>query len=181
MKGVLVRNRDEKGFSMIELVIVLLIISILLLISSLSYTTMRDRYSIEEQMKAMQMDLTNARLRAMQRTRVHFVKFTAAPPQYVIYEDTDPQPDGDAALDPTKDTVFLTKNLSSRFSVTFPGDWSSDSRALLFTPRGTVDTVATSTGTVRVAVEMNGEYDCIIISETKNLLGKWDGTQCNAK
>ncbi len=186
MNGDLVRNRDEKGFSIIELLVVMLIISTLLGIGFFSFRSMNDRYTIERQMKEMHMDLMNARLRAMQRNRIHFVKFTSSPPsppQYAIYEDTDPSPDGDAQLDTTKDTLFLTKSLSPNFPVAFPAAWSSNSTALLFTPRGVVDTLATSTGTVRVTVEKNGEYDCIVISEMKNTLGKWDATssQCIAK
>ncbi len=182
MNGGLLRNGDEKGFSIVELLVVILILSTLLGIAFFSYTNMRDRYTIEKQMKEMQMDLTSARLRAMQRNRVHFVKFTSSPPQYSIYEDTDPSPDGNAQLDSTKDTLFLTKSLSSSFPIAFPAAWSSDPSALSFTPRGMVDTAVTNTGTVRVTVEKNGEYDCIVISEIKNTLGKWDGTsQCIAR
>ncbi len=175
----MLRMPNEKGVTIIELLVVILILLSLLGLASLSYTSMRDRYSAEKQMKEMYIDLTSARLRAMQRNRIHFVLFTAT--QYSIYEDTDPRPDGNAQLDTANDTLFMTKSLVSKYSVIFPAVWSSTPSALMFTPRGMVDTSVTSTGTVRVAVEMNGEYDCITISEIKDTLGKWDGTQCNAR
>ncbi len=183
MNGGLLRNRDEKGFSLTELLTVMLILSTLMAIGFFSYTSMSDRYSIEKQMKQMHMDLTNARLRAMQRNRAHFVTFTST--QYTVYEDTSPWPDGDGLLSVATDSLVLQQSLAPRFPVALlpgsPNQWSA-AAPLKFTPQGMVDTAVTSTGTVRVPVEMNGEYDCIVISEIKNTLGKWDGTsQCIAK
>lgn len=172
---------DEKGFSLNEIIITVALFGILVGIGFYSYQSISDRMNVEKNMKELYVDLMNARIRAMQRSRTHFVLFTAAPTQYAIYEDTDPEPDGDTALDTTKDTLLMRKNLGWKFTVAYPAAWSSAPTALQFSSRGLLDTAVTSTGTFRVTEELNGEYDCIIISEMKNNLGKWDGTHCQAK
>jgi prepilin-type N-terminal cleavage/methylation domain-containing protein len=177
------KRRDDRGFTLNELIITLALFGILLGIGFFSYQSINDRIIVANTIKELYVDLMNARVRAMQRNRMHFVLFTASPAQYAIYEDTDPAPDGNTDLDVAKDTLFMQKNLVSRLTVSYPDAWRSASTALRFTSRGLIDTSATSAGTFRVTKELNGEFDCIIISELKNNMGKWDGTtsSCNAK
>jgi len=160
---------------------VIAIIGILLGIGFFSFRGMLDRYNVEKQMKEMYVDLMSARIRAMQRNRIHFVTFTST--QYAVYEDTSPSPDGDGLFSAATDSLLLQKSLMANFPVARspdPNQWSALS-PLQFNAKGLLDTSVTTTGTVRVAVEKNGEYDCIAISEVRNTLGKWDGTQCKAK
>jgi prepilin-type N-terminal cleavage/methylation domain-containing protein len=173
--------KDDGGFSMNELIIVLALMGILVGIGFYSYRSISERITVANNIKEMNVDLMNARVRAMQRNRMHFVLFTASPTQYAIYEDTDPAPDGDTQLDIAKDARLMQKNLVSRFTVSYPDAWSSASTALRFTSRGLIDTSATSAGTFRYTEELNGEYDCIIISELKSSMGKWDGTTSSCK
>jgi prepilin-type N-terminal cleavage/methylation domain-containing protein len=170
---------NDKGFTLPEILMVVAILGILFVIGFLSYRGMMDRYNVEKQMKEMYVDLMSARIRAMQRNRIHFVTFTST--QYTVYEDTSPAPDGDGALTIGSDTQIMQKSLMTNFPITYPADWNNSAKLLQFTSKGLLDTSVTTTGTVRVAVEKNGEYDCIAISETRNALGKWDGTQCRAK
>ncbi|NTW60220.1 MAG: hypothetical protein HGB21_02740 [Nitrospirae bacterium] len=168
---------------MIEIIMVVAIIGILIGIGFFSYRGMMDRYNVEKQIKEMYVDLMSTRIRAMQRNRIHFVAFTST--QYAVYEDTSPVPDGDGTLTIGADTQILQKSLMPNFPVTItswppPNQWSAAS-PLQFNAKGLLDTNVTTTGTVRVTVEANGEYDCIAISEVRNSLGKWDGTQCKAR
>jgi hypothetical protein len=112
------------------------------------------------------------------------VTFTAT--QYAVYEDTSPAPDGDGLFNAATDSLIMQKSLMQNFPIARspnPGQWSnaSPTSPLQFNAKGLLDTSVTTTGTVRVTVEKNGEYDCIAILETRNALGKWDGTQCKAK
>lgn len=176
-----VNMSNEKGFTLPEILMIVAIIGILLGIGFFSFRGMMDRYNIEKQMKEMYVDLMSARIRAMQRNRIHFVTFTSA--QYAVYEDTSPAPDGDGLFSAATDSLILQKSLMPNFPVARspdPNQWSALS-PLHFNAKGLLDTSVTTTGTVRVTVEANGEYDCIAMSEVRNALGKWDGTQCKAK
>jgi prepilin-type N-terminal cleavage/methylation domain-containing protein len=175
--------KDDKGFSLNELIITMSLFGILVGMGLYSYQSINDRLNVEKDLKEMYVDLMNARIKAIQRNRLHFVLFTASPAQYAIYEDTDPAPDGDTQLDIAKDTRIMQKYLVSKFTVSYPDTWNYAYTALRFTSRGLLDTSVTSAGTFRVTRELNGEYDCIIISDLKNNVGKWDVTtsSCKAK
>lgn len=176
-----VKISNDKGFTLPEILMIISIIGILLGIGFFSFRGMMDRYNVEKQMKEMYVDLMSARIRAMQRNRIHFVTFTST--QYAVYEDTSPTPDGDGLFSAATDSLIMQKSLMSNFPVTLlpnTTQWSALA-PLQFNAKGQLATSVTTTGTVRVTVEANGEYDCIAISEIRNALGKWDGTQCKAR
>jgi prepilin-type N-terminal cleavage/methylation domain-containing protein len=156
---------NYSGFTLIELLIVITVIGMLASALAFSYQGWMMGYNVESQIKEMHLDLMNARARAIQRHRMHFVDLTAA--QYTIYEDTNPAPNGDGISDPPTDTQLSQIDLDPRYPVTWsnPGDTriefdikglSSDNK-----------TICSNTATTS-----NADYDCIAILSTRIKMGK---------
>jgi Tfp pilus assembly protein FimT len=163
---------------------VVAILGILLTIGFPTYRGMMDRYNVEKQIKEMHVDLLSARIRAMQRNRIHFVTFTST--QYAVYEDTSPAPDGDGKFTSATDSLIFNKSLMTKYPIALlpvSTQWSAatTSSPLQFNAKGLVDTSVTTTGTVHVTVSTGSEYDCITILELRNTLGKWDATSSSCK
>ncbi|MDH4162692.1 MAG: GspH/FimT family pseudopilin [Nitrospirota bacterium] len=162
------------GFTLAELLVVIAIIGTLLAIAALQTRTMMDRYTVEGEIKSLHSDLLQARARATQRNRIHFIQFAAT--SYTITEDTSTGPDGDGSLG-AADTQFLQRQLDPRF----PLVWSGAVNTIQISAKGLI--TADQTGTVRLTIPIkdSGEYDCVQISEIRVVTGKWNGTDCIAK
>lgn len=170
----------NSGFSMLELLTVIVILSVLIAIAGLNGRDWMDRYRVEGQIKEMYTDLMNARVSAMQRNRVFFVKLAAN--QYAIYEDiysavTPSSPDGDGVLQPNdrlvmQKTTQYTLNYNESFSLT----------NFNFTQNGLVSwSSGTNGGTIWFTSTANPASDCIALATTRIIMGKWNGTSCDAQ
>lgn len=162
-----------KGFTIFELLVSIAIIAVLSGIALLSYNGFRERYNIESQTKEMYIDLMNARVRAMQRNRVHFfvLETFVGSTRYTIYEDTHPGPDGDGAQT-ANDTVWVQKTQNSPYDIKL-----SAGTQIIIEANGLI-----SSGKCSVYANKStaSEYDCLSILPTRINMGKWNGT-CKEK
>ena len=162
------RIMKDRGITLIELIIVISIIGILVLALGCEYSGWMGGYRVESQTKEMYVDLMNARARAMQRNRNHFVVVTAN--NYQIFEDTNENNSYNAGTD--QSAVFINPK-----TLTYPSLWigtvSLDTRGLV-SPNNTIQF---NTGT------NNPDYDCIVLFATRINMGKWNATttNCDAK
>jgi len=157
----------NSGFSIMELIVVIAILSILTAIATITGRDWMERYKVASQTKEMYADLMNARASAMQRSRMFFVKLAAN--QYAIYEDTFPSPEGNGTPDTgtgqdrpvTQKTLQYTLNAATT-NVNFStnGLASPDPTTVWFTSTA------------------NPASDCITLSTTRILMGKYNGTNC---
>jgi len=167
--------RNNRGFTLIELILVMVIATILMAIAGISGKAWLDKYRVESQMKEMSIDLMNARVSAMQRSRMHIVTFSpsaAAATQYTIYEDTNPSPDGNGAFDPGLDRQVLQKNINPSYAV------QTGSAQIDFDSKGLVSGMVGTATTVRVNGSFGSAYDCIVITLTGLRMGAWNGATC---
>jgi type IV fimbrial biogenesis protein FimT len=79
----------NKGFTLIELVVVIALISILLTIATLAFNQMQRKYAIEAQVKEMLADLTNVRMQAIETKREHRIFLNPLSYAVVRYDDTE--------------------------------------------------------------------------------------------
>ena len=178
---------NEKGVTLIELIIVVSVISVLVVALGFSFQGWMGSYNMEQQMKNMYADLMNARTRALQRNRIHFVSMTTN--NYTIQEDISPWPDGDGLLTGSDNTrpsgysdpiPLSVKNIDPRCPIV----WSSPGDPLpqmQFTKKG----LANAARTICINAKTDTDYNCISLSQSRINLGKLttkitDGGACNA-
>jgi Tfp pilus assembly protein FimT len=169
----------NRGLTFIEILVTISITVILVTALAFSFQGWMGKYRVESQIKEMYVDFMNTRSRAMQKNRMHFVSL--ATNQYTIYEDTNPAPDGNEALEPASDTQVLQTNINPLYTIVT--DVPTPNR-IRFTVHGLVmpaDLPGSGVGTIRLSNSSDPDYDCIAVSETRVNLGKWDGSNCVTK
>ncbi len=67
----------KDGFSLIELLVVVIILGIVASLGTVSFTGWIRKHDLESQVKEMYTDLMNARLTAMHQNRNHFISLSA--------------------------------------------------------------------------------------------------------
>ena len=192
--------KNKNGVTLIELIVVVSVIGILVIALGFSFQGWMGKYRVESQIKEMYVDLMNARARAMERNRCHFVRLNNSN-SYSIYEDdsdgANKVPDGDGTLQTGTGSSADTQLPTYPKTVEYNLDWNNSAVAapinLTFNTKG----IATTLGTISIFVDRNSDgkkdfepdYDCIVIASTRINTGKLDdkGTtsrgddECNAK
>ena len=154
----------NRGITLIELIIVISIIGILLIALGFSFEGWMGGYRAESQTKEMYVDLMNARARAMQRNRDHFVVVAAN--NYQIFEDTNENGTYNAGTD--QSAVFINPK-----TLTYPVESTSWTGTITMDTRGLVS----PNNTIRFNIGTNNpDYDCIVLFATRINMGKWNGS-----
>lgn len=163
---------DERGITLVELMVALAIVGILMVALGFSFQGWRSKYKVEAEIKQMHADLMQARAQAMQHKRVHCVDLSAY--KYTLWEDTDPAPDGDGACT-ASDMKLVEENTEHK--IIYGGTLQ-----YVFSDEG----VLATSGVVRLEDPEAGQvtdadFDCLVLDSTRVSLGAWDGTNCNVK
>ncbi len=171
----------DKGITLIELIITVSVIGILAVALGFTFQGWMGAYNVESQIKQMQVDLMNARARALQRNRSHFVDFPNTT-SYSIYEDdsdgTNKVPDGDGTIQRGTgngaDTQLGGFPKTLKYAVKIgtgnpPITLTANSRGIIL-PERSICVFTDFDGNKKS--DYNPDYDCIIISETRINIGK---------
>jgi len=152
----------NSGVTLTELAVVVAIIGIVIIAVGFSFQGWAARYNVEKQIKEMHTDLMEAKAKAMSKSRVYFISLAAG--QYIVYEDTDPAPDGNGVLTTASDTVRLTKSLDTSYPITWDG-----AATVEFNTRGLA---AGGEQTICSNTTADADYNCIVISDSRINLGQ---------
>jgi prepilin-type N-terminal cleavage/methylation domain-containing protein len=165
---------NNRGVTFIELLVVVSIVGILIVALAFQFQGWQGKYKAESQMKELYVDLMNARARAMQHNRIHFVSLTAT--SYSVYEDTNPAPDGNGTLEVAADTLIVRKDLDPTYAIA----WTTGN-PLQFTRDGLLAVAGLGRINVNMALT-DVDYDCIDLAEqTRINLGNMDGAGVNCE
>jgi prepilin-type N-terminal cleavage/methylation domain-containing protein len=154
------KRMKSKGFSLLELLIVIAIMSIIFAIAGLSYNSWMKKYRLEGQVRELYVDLLNARVQAMQMNHVYWVDMAAS--SYAIKADAN---DNGVVDDP----VIRTKQFE--YPLTSPVNVALNARGIV----SPLATITFNTGGI------NAAYDCITLSPTRIRMGKYYGANCIAR
>lgn len=173
-------KESQKGYSLLEILIVVVIIGILTAIAINSFRETNDKYKVESETKEMFANLMDARGKALQRSRIFFVRVLAD--SYETYEDTAPAPDGNGVLELTgsdRDKEVVRVSLARTHTidstklmggVVVPGVYET-----FRFDRSGLASVA-NIGFIRIIsgnTKVRPDYDCITIGPTRVKMGQF--------
>ena len=153
---------NEKGFTLVEILVAIGIIAILLILATLNFNEYTRKHNTEAQVKEMFTDLLAAKVDAMHRGMQYTVLFnvTANPDTYTITDGN-----GNSTQKTLKYNITTSAGAGNNLTITF------DTRG--------INTTANAPQAVCIADENSLAYDSIVINQVKvNLAKKNSGALC---
>jgi prepilin-type N-terminal cleavage/methylation domain-containing protein len=164
--------RNDKGFTMVELLIVIAIMGIATAIAVPNLTNLVRKSRIENQARRIYADLANARNMAMNRNMMHFFRFNVN--SYGVYADTS-RTGGNFETYNIGDTQVLQRSGLDKVPFTFTGAVPANENVggtqVSFNSRG----LASQQGTVCIGsatVVTQPSVNCVVVALTRTRIGQ---------
>ncbi len=166
---------NNRGVTLIELMVVVAIIGILIIALAFSYQGWQGRYKVEGAIKTLQTDLMNARAQATQRASTYLVDFQTStyPNTYRVADDAN----GNGTIDGGE--VLATFPKSVEYAINGGVLLTFDSKGLIYS--GSPAVLITNPVTISLTSNVNPDYDCVRIESTRINAGQMQGGVCNVK
>jgi prepilin-type N-terminal cleavage/methylation domain-containing protein len=158
--------RNERGLSLLELLTTIVIISVFLALGTLDFNAWQKKYAIEGQVKEMMVDLTDARLLAIQQKKRHTVVLN--PTSYIFRRYSS---EGDAV-----GTQVFSKTLKYQIQQFSSGTLTAFNNTTI-----AIDERGYTTNTMTIAVGFGlatPALDCLTVHTARINMGKINGTSC---
>lgn len=158
---------DKRGFTLIEIMIVLVIAGLLSAFGMIRYSQLSTVNSINNDMQSLGAFVHKQKMFAFTRKQCVHLIVTAN----LVSAVQDPSCDDTLGPlnDPIGDDLTTTLAMSNTLRVT--GPFSINTRGNL-SPGGNIGLVATNTG---------AEYSCVQLDNVRTRLGDWNGVNCTPK
>ena len=155
------RLTQSRGFSLIELIVVMAIISTLIIAATIGFHEWQVKYNVEAQVKTMLTDFSELRVRAMTTKQRHSITVNKQNYVFKSYSSDDELLDAGTVMPPATRTVnYSLKKNSTTF---YTGQvFEIDHRGML---------VAT-TGTIYLDSNSSATLDCLILHTVRTNPGK---------
>ncbi|HEY4745506.1 MAG TPA: type II secretion system protein [Desulfuromonadaceae bacterium] len=164
---------NRHGFSLIELLVVIVLIGIVLTIATLNFSSMNRKAGIERETRELLTDLNTARLDSVYRKQRHAIIFQ---PNSYIMKRYSSQDESDQYGGDTTTGIVLSKTLP--YQITKESGSSLADYPTVFDIRGFVSNVG-GNFTIRVNPSYSGAaFDCIVISVGRTNIGTMQGGSC---
>jgi type II secretory pathway pseudopilin PulG len=166
MMGKIQKNR---GFSLIELIVIVAIMIILLAIGIPQLSKYMQKYNVEKEITSLYGDLVNQRFKSMNSGIPHGVRFDSSK-QYTIFTFDDKN--YNLKFDDTneeKDASIKTVNYDLQ-----AGGNSISGKVILFDKTGMAKTSSWGLGNFTIDINYPAKYNCLSISSSRIKMGVWN-------